>query len=314
MVLARNPTYHGRFTGNLERVELTLLGKDLTEVALNMYEAGSLDVVDFGSLPASERDRAREQHAGDLVSGPTLSTRWVSCFPTGPPLDDVRVRRALVLATDRETLADVVLGGYEFPGTGGFVPPGMPGHSPGIGLPYDPVLARQLLSEAGYAGGRGLPPVEAVTWSPLYEDIFRYLEEQWLENIGVAITWQLVDLETYKSQCREPWLAQPHLYLSWWFADYPDPHNFLRVGEAGETRRPWGGVAHARLVDEASRVTDQAERMELYRQADRMLIEGAFIMPISYPLRHQLIKPWVARYPMSPVKHEFWKDVVIEPH
>ena len=52
------------------------------------------------------------------------------------------------LATDKETLADVALRGFQFPATGGFVPPGMLGHSAGIGLPYHPDRARELLAEA----------------------------------------------------------------------------------------------------------------------------------------------------------------------
>ena len=79
-----------------------------------------------------------------------------------PPFDDVRVRRAFVLATDREALVKAARPDC-FPATGGFVPPGMPGHSPGIGLPYDPGQARRLLAEAGYPGGQGFPVVECLT-------------------------------------------------------------------------------------------------------------------------------------------------------
>jgi ABC-type oligopeptide transport system substrate-binding subunit len=314
LVLIRNPAYHGQFDGNVERVELTLLGRHMTLVHLEMYEAGSLDVADLRSIPMPERDRARQAHAGEVLSVPQLFTRWVSFFPTGPPLDDINVRRALVLATDRETLADVILGGYEFPGTGGFVPRRMPGHSPGIGLPYDPKLARQLLAEAGYAGGRGFPPVDGFTWTPSYEDIFRYLQAQWLENLGVAIKWQIVDLATYQRETLEPGLEQPHLWLSGWLADYPDPHSFLRMGEVGESRRPWGGVAYERLVEKASSLTDQEKRMVLYRQADSGLIEEAVVMPLTYGRHHLLLKPWIARYPISPMSTTFWKDVVLEPH
>ena len=108
-----------------------------------------------------------------------------------PPFDDPRVRRAFVLATDREMLADVALRGYVFPATGGFVPPGIPGHSPGIGSPYDPEGARQLLAEAGYPDGRGFPvvgallPRAAITLAGC-----EYQQAQWQENLGVEIVWR----------------------------------------------------------------------------------------------------------------------------
>jgi ABC-type oligopeptide transport system substrate-binding subunit/class 3 adenylate cyclase len=314
LTLIRNPTYHGQFTGNLERVELTLLSGERTPVPLEMYEAGSLDVVGLGSIPVPDLDRARQAHAGELVSAPELETDWVSLFPTGPPLDDVRVRRALVLATDRESLADVVWGGTDFPAAGGLVPPGMPGHSPGIGLPYDPELARQLLAEAGYPGGRSFPPVDAFIWYPSQRQVSEYLQTQWLENLGIEIAWEMVDLSTRDSEWQTDQLEQAHLFLSGWVADYPDPDNFLRLGALTAMPQHWSSPAYRGLITRTSTPTNQAERLELYRQADRMAIEEAVVMPLTYGRVYLLVKPWVSRYPVSPMGSWFWKDVVIEPH
>jgi ABC-type oligopeptide transport system substrate-binding subunit len=312
LVLVRNPTYHGRFTGNLERVELSLR-QGICSEPLEMYEAGSLDVLLLGFVPLPEYERARKAHAGEIVSAPWLATNWVSLFPAGPPLDDVRVRRALVLAADRETLADVVLGGIEFPATGGFVPPGMPGHSPGIALPYDPELAQQLLAEAGYARGQGFPPVDAFFWSSWHEDYAAYLKTQWYENLGIEIRWERVDPTTRTREFQRGELERPHLFLSGWSADYPDPDNFLRLA-IHSLRHSWDSNDYEQLIEEASRLKDQVERMVLYRQADRMIVEEAVVLPLTYGRQQVLVKPWVARYPLSAVGNVFWKDVVIEPH
>jgi ABC-type oligopeptide transport system substrate-binding subunit len=59
---------------------------------------------------------------------------------------------------------------------------------------------------------------------------------------------------------------------------------------------------------------DQEERMSLYRQADRILVEDAPVMPVGYGRQHLLVKPWVSRFPTSAIKYLFWKDVIIEPH
>lgn len=72
------------------------------------------------------------------------------------------MRKALVLAADREAFANTLYQGQVSAATGGFVPPEMSGHSPGIGLPYDPAQARRLLANAGYADGRGFPAVQAL--------------------------------------------------------------------------------------------------------------------------------------------------------
>ena len=310
MVLVRNADYRGRFTGNAQRVELTLLPLREWPAVLEKYEAGDLDVIlRLWHVPPLERDRIRRRHAGEYVSVPALHTGYVGFDLSRPPFDDVRVRRAFALAIDKETLADVVNRGYWSPATGGFVPPAMPGHSPGIGLPYDPEEARRLLAEAGYPGGRGFPVVRAVTFRGI-EATVEYLQAQWRENLGVEVPCQAVRFGEYGEWGGgEP----PHISISAWQADYPDPDNFLRVGLQSACRG-WRCEAYDRLVNEARRTIDQRERMGLYRQADRILIEQAPVIPWVHLRWSLLVKPWVKRYPASAIRQWFWKDVIIEPH
>jgi oligopeptide transport system substrate-binding protein len=274
-----------------------------------MYENDSLDILGLGTLPPTEIDRARQRHAGEYVPVPELITRYVGFDVRRPPFDDRRVRRAFVLATDRETLADMVMRGYHFPATGGFIPPGMPGHSPGIGLPYDPERARQLLAEAGYPGGRGFPVVDALTGRghiPLME----YLQPQWEENLGVEIPWEPMEWATFDDRMRR---KPPHIFITGWAADYPDPDDFLRMCHF-RLFTGWRNDAYDRLVDEARRITEQRKRMKLYGQADRILVEEAPIILLIYARRHLLVKSWVTKYPTSAISWFVWKDVVIEPH
>jgi ABC-type transport system substrate-binding protein len=227
------------------------------------------------------------------------------------PFDDPRVRRAFALATDKETLADVVSRGYVFPATGGFVPPGMPGHSAGIGLPYDPEQARQLLAEAGYPGSSGFPDVSLLALSAVPIASKEFLQMQWLENLGIEIIWEIADDHgvLLDRLGREP----PHMYLHGWVADYPDPDNFLRVSPICREAR-WRNDAYERLVEEARRVMDQGERMEVYQQADRILIEEAPIVPLGHGRFSPLVKPWVSNLPLPAIGGWFLKDVIIEPH
>jgi ABC-type oligopeptide transport system substrate-binding subunit len=76
----------------------------------------------------------------------------------------------------------------------------------------------------------------------------------------------------------------------------------------------WWHEAYNNLVEEARRATDQDQRMKLYQQADRILVEEAAIMPLAYGRRHLLMKPWVRQFPTSHTRSWFWKDVIIEAH
>jgi ABC-type oligopeptide transport system substrate-binding subunit len=107
---------------------------------------------------------------------------------------------------------------------------------------------------------------------------------------------------------------QPAFAIGGWWADYVDPDNFLRVDVQLDLPE-WRNEAYERLLDEARQTTDQAERMQVYRQADRILMEEAVIMPLSYTPMHLLLKPWIRKFPTTAIKNPgFWKDVIIEPH
>jgi oligopeptide transport system substrate-binding protein len=286
MSLERNPAYHGRFTGNLQRVEWSFPAGQPARL-LQMYEGDSLEAFYLSDLPPAERDRAQQRYAGEYVSGPELSTYYVGFDVTRPPFDDPRVRRAFALATDRETLADVTLRGYRFPAKGGLVPPGMPGHLPGIGLPYDPERARHL----------------AVA-------VIECLQVQWLENLGVETTWRTAEFREFLDRL---YRERPHMGFGGWVADYADPDSFLSVGLQWQWTG-WRNEAYDRLVEGARRVMDQGERMRMYQQADRILVEEAPVLPLLYGRLHRLVKPWVRKFPTSPMRTWFWKNVLIEPH
>jgi oligopeptide transport system substrate-binding protein len=310
MLLERNPAYHGRFTGNLRRVELSFSPGRVGRL-LEMYDDNRVDACFFSLLPQAEWDLARQRYAEEYVSAPSLETGYMAFNVNRPPFDDPQVRRAFTLATDRETLAHVAMRGYSFPATGGLVPPGMPGHSPEIQLPYDPERARHLLAEAGYPAGRGFPVVDA--WSlddPFPVPIMQYLQAQWLENLGVEVVWNQMEYGEFIDRLDR---ETPHMWLLGWRADYPDPDSFLRAN-LWRARTKWQNEAFDALVEGARRVMDQEERMRMYQQADRILVEAAPILLFCYGRSDMLVKPWVRKYPTSPIKWNFWKDVIIEPH
>jgi oligopeptide transport system substrate-binding protein len=273
---------------------------------LERYEADDLDVV---HLLLPEVERARQRHPGEYISGPLLFTWYVGFNASRPPFNDQRVRRAFALATDRETGLEAILRGYEVPATGGFVPPGMPGHFPGIGLAYDPEGARQLMAEAGYPKGHGFPRMDLMLPED-WEAVAEYLAAQWWETLGVETRWETMGLAARLDMLdRDP----PPVFVAAWSADYADPDNFLRVSSMRPHTR-WWNEAYDKLVEEARRLMDQGERLTLYRQADRILIEEAVIIPLCYGRVHIFVKPWVRNLPIAALEGWFWKDVIIEPH
>ncbi len=298
ILLSRNPTACGHFSGNLERVEVALIPE--WSDSLERYAADELDLLNLWMLPLVEIVRARSRFAGEYLMAPAQVTTFVG-FNTGrPPFDDERVRRAFALATDREHLANVVMQGLNPPARGGLVPPGMPAHSPDIGLPFDPAAARSL------------PRPAEVTLSLYHgaEQVGAFLQKQWQENLGLRVHCEPLEWGEFLDRLDR---GETQVFLNAWFADYPDPDNFLRVCSARHWAR-WDDPDYTALVERARRIADPQERLHLYRQADRLLVGQVVLLPLSYGRQHLLLKPWVKRFPISVTRTWFWKDVLLEPH
>jgi ABC-type transport system substrate-binding protein len=105
----------------------------------------------------------------------------------------------------------------------------------------------------------------------------------------------------------------PAVRLAAWYADYPDPDDILRVNW-WVIMGGWQNGVFNRLIEEARRVMDQEERIRLYKQADKILVDEVPMLPLCYGRFHMLVKPWVRNLFTSPLKWWSWKDIIIDSH
>ncbi len=307
LTLSRNPSYGGRFGGNVQRMEITVLN-DFDDAALGLYEADRLDAA---SVSFVRVDEVRHRHAAEYMTASQALTCYIGFKSARSPFGDARVRRAFAQAIDRDVLANQIFSGTAFPATGGFVPPGISGYSAGIGLAYAPEAARQTLAEAGYPNGLHFPEVDLlVNYSPGWIPAVKFLQAQWQANLRVHVNLSVAHtVDEYNELWSNGSVA---MFTYGWLADYPDADNFLRVFFASVIR--WRHAAFDQLVKAASQVSDQGERVKLYQAADRILIEEAAVIPLWYQRYHVLVKPWISHFRLSPMRSWHWKDVIIEPH
>jgi ABC-type oligopeptide transport system substrate-binding subunit len=309
MLFERYDGYHGSFRGNLAWVDFKIVPG---ATALELYERDEIDILyPYHSLSSREARRAIQLHPDEYITEPDPMTTCIAFDVTRPPFDDLRVRQALILATDRDTLANRLTLGLYFPAGGGFVPPGVVGHAAGIALPYDPVAARQKLAEAGYPGGQGLPPITGICakWGGLPE-ITDHLATQWKTNLGLGASFEHLDASDLINRFEND---LPNLWLRGWLADYPDPDSFLRY-ISWLPKTGWRNEDYDKLVEEARHITNQSRRMAMYRQAEQILVDESPVMPLHYGRVHVLIKPWIPSLPASIINGNILKDVIIEPH
>jgi oligopeptide transport system substrate-binding protein len=215
------------------------------------------------------------------------------------------------MAFDRKGLISLFSLTYEGPANGGFVPPGIPGHTPGIGLPFDPQQARELLAQAGYPGGRDFP--EIIIGLPKNENndnLGKFLKDQWKQNLNVKSS-------IYWLSFHRPWTDQENrtsnIFSYTFVADYPDPATFLQAS-IPLFNTFWHDEQYEALIEKAHHCLDQKQRMEIYAQAQRILASEAVVVPLLYGRSTFLKKPWVYAVSGSLDEGFTWKDVIIEPH
>jgi ABC-type transport system substrate-binding protein len=223
--------------------------------------------------------------------------------PEFEPFDLVEVRLAMAHAIDRETISDRVLRGLGTPAYT-LMPPGTPHYNPNTYpeyTEYDPELAMSMLDGTPYEGGQNWPSItlthreEGDAPRAAAEAIINMLKE----NLNMDIEHEIGEPEvTYER------MYNHEIQLMWvrWFIDYPDANNYQYQVWYGQTptghRHTWTNDEFDDIVTRAKSVPD-AERVELYQQADEILAREAACIPVFFIYNYGLMKPWVTNLPTN---------------
>lgn len=278
-------------------------------IGIRLYESGEIDMTGIPYYAAERFLDPTEALHNELLTGVDLCTSYVVFDVTQPPFDDLKVRQAFTMAFDRQKYIEVVLNGRALPAIGTF-PPGLPGFNIGLkGLSYDPEGARQLLAESKYGGADNLPPI-VYTGAGIGSYIganVAALAQMWQQVLGVEITVENLEPNYYYDQIYAGQHGQ--IFGGGWCADYPDPENFADVLFHSDSAQNNGNYSNPELdtLLEAARVEqDVTKRIEMYQQAEQMIVDDAPVLFTTHSLSYILVKPYVKGYVFTPI------DVPIE--
>ena len=224
--LEKNPTYYDAASVAID--EATSFYFDADE-AWARYQSGELDTI---APPGSalEGIRTSPVYGPQLYSYPAPCTYFYLFSNDVPPFDDPLVRGAFASAIDRPRLINEALSGDELPALT-LTPPGHFGHVDGyvagIGRPYSPTLAANLLAASGYTGD---PPVTLMfNTSPFHQAVAEAIRQMWIETLGITVTLQDLPRGEYNDLLRNGSAAErPGVFRSGWCSDYPDANNWHR--------------------------------------------------------------------------------------
>jgi oligopeptide transport system substrate-binding protein len=303
LTLKVNKGYYG---GKPEVALVKMFIVNERNTALTLYETGDLDIV---NLPPEAIPSYRENNEYRKI--PLQRGYYYGFNVHKKPFDDVRVRKAFSMAINKEELPRILNGG-EIP-TNSWIPKGMLGYNPDIGIGFNPEGAKRILSEAGYPDGRGFPPVTLVfNTDPVNSLIAENIQSQLKRNIHVDIK---LDNQEWKVFLKRLKTDTPAIFRLGWGADYPDPDNFMSLftADSGNNNTGWSNAKYDSLIDRARGEIERGKRIGMYDEAQRILLEEDIaIMPLFFAAQNLLIKPYVSRLRLDAMELLYLKNLRIE--
>jgi ABC-type oligopeptide transport system substrate-binding subunit len=266
---------------NADEVKLERInGKMITEgtTALRAFQAGELDTSGQGLPPV---DIPRLKDTPEYQQYPGLGTYYYGLNVKTVP--DVKQRRAMALAIDRQTIIDNIAQGDQLPASG-FTPKGMPGFdtltpdSPWLPAHGDIEKAKELMSQVEN-------PTRNVTLlfnnAPGHRDIAVAVQAMW-QKLGIDVTLSQQEWKQYLQFLGPPPDPSMDAFRLGWIADYPDAMNFLELWKcgSGNNNTNWCDPAYDKLVEQARKTPDNAERYKLYGQLEDKLVGKDGAMPV----------------------------------
>ena len=296
IVLTPNDDTHLEPKPSLAKVTYLLAGGS----ALVMYENDEIDLTGVGINDIERIRDPNEPLNAEFSEGPSLDTFYIGLNTQEPPFDDPKVRQAFAMAIDKEVLAEVVLKDLVVPAEG-VLPPGMPGFNEELeGIPFDPERARELLDEAGGPGSLGDISLLSSGRGANVAPTITAVAAMWKENLGVSVDLPQLQFGQFLQDLDE---GTFQAFSLGWIADYVDPQNFLDIkfhSASGNNETLYSNTEVDALLEEARTEQDQARRLELYQQAEEIIVQDTAWIPLFHGKSNALTKPYVQDYFIAP--------------
>tara|TARA_B110000305_G_scaffold225054_1_gene271201 strand:+ start:10514 stop:12133 length:1620 start_codon:yes stop_codon:yes gene_type:complete len=304
IIAERSPTYWDAENVPLDEIHFYPIESIDTEE--RMFRTGQLHITN--EVPLSKIKTYLEESPEMISIMPYNGVYFYRFNTTEPPFDDVRVRKALAYAINREDLVEKVTLANETPAYH-VVPPGLLTYTSDHKLPANLVEAKRLLAEAGYPNGEGFPQADLIyNTSEKHRTIAEAIQQMWRKNLGI-------NMGLYNQEWKVYLDAQDNLDFqiirAGWIADYVDPHVFIDMWKTGGGNNDtgWGNEEYDWMLSQALAAPNDEERFKVYNRMEKILIDEMPVLPIYHYTNSKLISPKVLGYKITPLDNFPWKFV-----
>lgn len=309
ITLKPNNKFYGEIP-KLNRVNFHILAGN----PLDLYELGQIDVAPIYQAYIDKAEDPKGSFKDDLHVFPQLSMSYIGFNTSKPPFDDINIRQAFCHAINKEKIINVILGNSVIDAHS-IVPPGMPGYNPDLNsLEFDINKAKELISQSTYQDVSNLPPIKLTTsgWGGNISEEMGAIIQDWQYNLGVQVTVRQLEPEIFLYRINE---EVDEIYMLGWVADYADPQNFLdnlfRTGYTYNVSK-YSNEEVDSLLSMAAIEQDKQKRLNIYREAEQIILLDAPILPLWFDTNYILIKPFVRNFELNPVGIPTLNEAYIE--
>lgn len=306
IVVEKNPHYYDASIVQLNEIHYYPVSNVMTED--RMFRAGQLHLT--STLPSQKCPIYIEENP-NLRIDPYMGTYFYRINTENEVLKDVKVRKALAYSIDRQLLVDKVTKCGQIPAYS-FTPPGTNGYQPTTEIPFDPVLAKSLLDEAGFSEENPFPKLEILfNTNEDHRKLALAIQQMWQINLGIEV--ELVN-QDWKVYLNREMIGDFQISRAGWIGDYEDPNTFLDLmrPNRGNNKTGWENMEYDALVQKANTINNQAERYELLYKAEEILIENMPVIPLYTYVRAYQLSPDVKGFSPHILDHHHPKFIYLE--
>lgn len=316
IVLERNTQYWDNDKTVINQVTYLPISSEVTDV--NRYRSGEIDMT-YNNMPIELFQKLKKEIPNEVRVDPYLCTYYYEINNQKAPFNDVRVRTALKLAMDRDIIVNKVKNQGDLPAYS-YTPP----YTDGAKL-VEPEWftwsqekrneeAKKLLAEAGYTADKPLTFDLLYNTSDLHKKLAIAVASIWKKNLGANVKLENQEWKTFLDTRHQ---GTFDVARAGWCADYNEPTSFLNtmLSDSSNNTAHYKSPEFDKLIADTLKVTDEAQRTELYAKAEQQLDKDSAIVPLYYYVNARLVKPWVGGYTgKDPMDNIYVKNLYIIKH
>lgn len=308
LIVEKNPYYWDKETVKLNQIHFLPIDQLLVEE--RMFKAKHLHRTEL--MPLEKMRVYRERKDRQYNHYPWFATYFYIFNVTQPPFNNIKVRKALAHAVDRQLITEKVTNGVQTPAFS-LTPPETLSYTSRAKIDFNLKLAKQLLAEAGYPDGKGFPTIVlSYNTQEDHRKIAEAIQQMWEKNLQINVEIQNKEWKVFLYERKNRNFQVARMV---WAGDYIDPNAFLEIfsSYSGENHSGWKNSEYDNLLRQAALEMDRDKRNIIFQNAEAILLDEAPFFPVYHYTTNNLISKHLKGFYPNIMDYYSYKHLYLDP-